>query len=728
MHAETAGNADWTLDEDTCGTAQRFPTPDQSGITSSTPETYWNGALSAMGVDLVKKGFHVESLPVGARISYNDSTNPQDLKNYNVYVVPEPNTRFTTAEVTAIRAFVQNGGGLLMISDHAGADRNNDGWEPPAIFNDLMGSPSLFGITYNANKSDTTYGWFDDHPDVNYTTDTTSPIIYTGPFGSPSPTKGLGLFGSTSMTLTGAAKGHIWRTVATHDTASGVTFATSTYGTGRVAAVGDSSITEDATNGCGHTTYLGYNDPTYDNGLLIANAVYWLANGSGGGGDTTPPTTSIIAPAAGATVSGTVTVSASASDNVGVTKVEFYLDGTLQSTGTTSPYSWSWTSTSATNGSHSLVTKAYDAANNIGTSATVTVTVSNTSGDTTPPTTSITAPTAGATVSGTVTVSASASDNVGVTKVEFYLDGALQSTDTTSPYSWSWTSTSAANGSHSLVTKAYDAANNVGTSATVTVTVSNSGSDTTPPTCSITTPAAGSTVSGTVTITATASDNVGVTKVEIYVDGALRVTDTATPYTWSWNTTTFANSSHTITAKAYDAAGNIGQAANVSVTVNNSGGGSSQLLVNPGFETGTASPWVASSGVVNNSSSEAAHSGSWKAWLDGYGSTHTDTLYQQVAIPSTATSATLTFYLHIDTAETGSTVYDTLKVQIRNSSGTVLTTLATYSNVNAATGFSQKSFNLLAYAGQTVQVYLVGAEDSTQQTSFVVDDFALNVQ
>src|SRR5713226_5789647 len=72
-HAQTAGNADWTLDEDSCGTAQRFPTPDQSGITSSTAETYWSGGFSAMGVDLVKKGFHVESLPVGARISYNDT-------------------------------------------------------------------------------------------------------------------------------------------------------------------------------------------------------------------------------------------------------------------------------------------------------------------------------------------------------------------------------------------------------------------------------------------------------------------------------------------------------------------------------------------------------------------------------------------------------------------------------------------------------------------------------
>ncbi|HYM60781.1 MAG TPA: Ig-like domain-containing protein [Thermoanaerobaculia bacterium] len=374
-HAQTAGNADWTLDEDVCGTAQRFPTPDQSGITSSTPETYWNGAFSAFGVDVVKKGFHVESLPVGARISYGDGTNAQDLSHYNVFVIPEPNIRFTAAEITAIRSFVQNGGGLFMIADHAGADRNNDGWDAAGIFNDLMGSPSIFGITYGDNSSNRTTDWFDDHPDSNYTTDTTSPIIYTGPFGSPSAGRGLGLFGSTSMTIAGNAKGHIWMTTGTHDTSTQVTFATSTYGSGRIAAVGDSSTAEDATNGCGHGTFLGYNDPSYDNGIIIANAIAWLANG--GTPDTQSPTVSITAPASGATVSGTVAVNATASDNVGVTKVEFYLDGTLKSTDTTSPYSWSWDTTSSSNGSHTLTAKAYDAAGNIGTSSAIPVTVDN---------------------------------------------------------------------------------------------------------------------------------------------------------------------------------------------------------------------------------------------------------------------------------------------------------------------------------------------------------------
>lgn len=102
-----------------------------------------------------------------------------------------------------------------------------------------------------------------------------------------------------------------------------------------------------------------------------------IDDAGGGGGDTTAPTTSITAPLNGATVSGTTTVSATASDNVGVTKVEFYLDGTLKSTDTTSPYSWSWDTTGTANGTHTLMTKAYDAALNVGNSTTISVTVSN---------------------------------------------------------------------------------------------------------------------------------------------------------------------------------------------------------------------------------------------------------------------------------------------------------------------------------------------------------------
>ena len=151
---------------------------------------------------------------------------------------------------------------------------------------------------------------------------------------------------------------------------------------------------------------------------------------------------------------------------------------------------------------------------------------------------------------------------------------------------------------------------------------------------------------------------------------------------------------------------------------------SGQLLGNAGFESGNT-VWAASSGVIDSSTGRPARSGSWKAWLDGYGSAHTDTLSQSVTIPSTATSATLSFYVRIDTAETTTTsAYDTLKVQV-TANGTT-TTLATYSNLNANSTYTQKSFSLSSYKGQTVTVKFTGTEDSSLQTCFVIDDTALN--
>jgi hypothetical protein len=181
---------------------------------------------------------------------------------------------------------------------------------------------------------------------------------------------------------------------------------------------------------------------------------------------------------------------------------------------------------------------------------------------------------------------------------------------------------------------------------------------------------------------------------------------------------------YSVTATAKDSVGATGS---TTFTYTISGGGGTgcsspgQKLGNPGFETGTAAPWSASSGVIDSSTSEAAHSGSWKAWMDGYGTTHTDTLTQSVTIPA-GCSATFTFWLHVDTAETTtSTAYDKLTVKAGS------TTLATYSNLNQASGYSQKSFNVSSLAGQTVTISFTGAEDSSLQTSFVIDDTALNV-
>src|SRR5262249_38901304 len=172
----------------------------------------------------------------------------------------------------------------------------------------------------------------------------------------------------------------------------------------------------------------------------------WVSSGTV---DATPPTVSMTAPANATTVSGSVTVSATASDNVGVVGVQFLLDGVnLGAEDTASPYSVTWNTTSASNGSHTVSARARDAAGNSST-ASVTVTVNNP--DTTPPTVSITAPANAATVIGTITVSANASDNNGVVGVQFQLDGAnLGAEDTASHYSVSWNSTSTTNGSNTL--------------------------------------------------------------------------------------------------------------------------------------------------------------------------------------------------------------------------------------------------------------------------------------
>jgi subtilase family serine protease len=161
------------------------------------------------------------------------------------------------------------------------------------------------------------------------------------------------------------------------------------------------------------------------------------------------------------------------------------------------------------------------------------------------------------------------------------------------------------------------------------------------------------------------------------------------------------------------------------LTVNSAGGGtcsSGQKIANPGFESGAAS-WTATSGVVaQNTGTGAPRSGTWSAWLDGYGTTHTDTLSQSVTIPSGCMSYTLSFWLKIATAETTTTTaYDKLTVTLGS------TTLATYSNLNAASGYVQRSFSVSGFAGQTVTLKFSGVEDSSLATSFVIDDTALSV-
>lgn len=484
--------------------------------------------------------------------------------------------------------------------------------------------------------------------------------------------------------------------------------------------------------------------------------------------DGVAPTVSLTAPAAGATVSGSVTISATASDNVGVSRVEFLIDGALAASDSSTPYSTVWDTSSVANGTRRLQARAFDAAGNVGTSSEISVTVTGGVEDITPPTVNLSFPGNGATVSGTITLAATATDDLGVSSVEFFVGGSSLGFGNQSaqagPWTLDWNTSGLAAGSYALSVIARDARGNQAldndTSVTVnpnvavvdesfsnrnadadyfdqtgwsgdfvadadnatagaggsqssygyassglscagglktkflqrsvtlgsaprlsyarkldlkaninssttarfrvlvgstvlqeqavtfanyvdsswqrlenidlgawagqTVTLRFEGSananvcleawakvrvddirvgnasepgDVTAPTVNLTAPANGATLSGNVDLTASASDAVGVTKVEFYVSGSLLGVDQTAPYSLTWNTADVANGSYTLMAKAFDAAGNVGSDNDTTVSVSNGGGGGAPVTV--------------------NYSSEAANDGYIKANADG---------------------------------------------------------------------------------------------------------------
>ena len=269
--AEQASNADWVISNTT--SPVKVPTPAQSGITSSTPETYWDGALSAWGVDCVKQGYYVETLPPGSTITYG-TNGTQDLSKYNVFVVCEPNGPFSVAEKNAIVNFVKNGGGLFMISDHNGSDRNNDGWDSPKAWNDLLTTNTVqanpFGISFDlVSISQTT---------TNVATVSNDSILH-GKMGTV--TQAMWSAGTTmtlDKTANSTVQGYIYKTGSSTTGTTNVMFATAKYGNGKVAAIGDSSPCDDGTGASGESLYNGYTgDVGQEHRYLLMNATIWLA-------------------------------------------------------------------------------------------------------------------------------------------------------------------------------------------------------------------------------------------------------------------------------------------------------------------------------------------------------------------------------------------------------------------------------------------------------------------
>ncbi|HTA65367.1 MAG TPA: PKD domain-containing protein [Xanthomonadaceae bacterium] len=394
-----------------------------------------------------------------------------------------------------------------------------------------------------------------------------------------------------------------------------------------------------------------------------------------------------------------------------------FSNASTDSGGTIGTYAWTFgdgSTSSAASPSHT-----YAAAGTYSVTLTVTDSVS---GKTSAKTGSVTVASAGGTPTANWTDTTS-----GLTAT--FTDSSTDAGGTIGTHAWTFgdgSTSASASPSHT-----YAAAGTYSVTETVTDSVSGK---TSAKTASVTVAAAGGTPTANFTDTTSGL-------LANFTDTSTDAGGTIGTHAWTFGdgaTSAIANPSHTyaaagtysVTETVTDSVGSKTSAKTASVTV--SSGIPTQLLGNTGFETGKATPWTMSSGVLCSNSTcsgEVAHAGTWFAWLDGMGTTHTDTVSQQVAIPAGMTSATLKFYMHIDTAETSTTTaYDKLTVGVYNTAGTLLKTLNTYSNLNANSGYSLHSLTMTSYIGQTVVIKFIGTEDHELQTSFVLDDITLTVQ
>lgn len=285
-------------------------------------------------------------------------------------------------------------------------------------------------------------------------------------------------------------------------------------------------------------------------------------------GDRIPPVLTLLYPAAGSVLSGTVDVNVDASDNIGVTSMEFYVNGDSVYTDSAAPWDFSWNTTELPAGTHSLYVKGFDAAGNVGTIPGTTFSIAD-NPDVTAPTLTLLYPAAGAQLTGNVTLVIDAIDDIGVTQVEFFIDGNLVATDNTEPWEYNWNTAGYSTGSHVLFAKGYDAAGNIGTIISTSVDVLDQ-SDTTPPTITLLYPSPGSTIQGTVNVAVDAVDNVGVDSVQFFVDGILELTDFTEPWGFPWNTAPFDSGTvHTLYMRGFDPSGNMGTSGPSSFTIIN---------------------------------------------------------------------------------------------------------------------------------------------------------------
>lgn len=343
--------------------------------------------------------------------------------------------------------------------------------------------------------------------------------------------------------------------------------------------------------------------------------------------------------------------------------------------------------------------------------------------DTTAPVVAITSPADGASVSGVVTVTVAATDDIGVVKAELLVDGVLSSTSTVAPFSFSWNASNVASGAHTLSVKVSDAAGN-SSSDLIDVTVTGGVSDTVAPVVNVTSPTAGSTVSGSISLSATASDNTGVVGIDLLIDGVKVGACTSSPCVVSWNSAGVAEGAHAVSARAFDAAGNVGLDNDTSFTTRQGQTDFSETFSsssgpdNAGWSLGT---WTLST-VNNSSTSGQSITAASKAKFN----TVTKTATLTVALGN---SPTLSFYRKLEqyAANTSAVV----KFQVKVNTEVVYEKSLTGPKTAKDTAFvAQTGISLAKYANQTVTLsFIAEANDKGSNLSYCnawVDDIVID--
>ncbi len=254
---QTAGNADWVVDH-----TAPLPTP-----YPPTAETSWDGAYSSWGYTLwLRTGRRIRTLPPGQTLRYGNPGDSLDLSRFEVLILPEPQNPLSASEAQAVLDFLAQGGGVILIGNHNGSDRDGDGWDAPTVLNQAF--ESALGIHFHVQGES-----YNNYSTTSSVVSSTHPVAQ-GPTG---PVRSIAFYGATVISRVGGqavVEGVVWHPSVPEGSTYNMMVVCGVYGQGRFCAMGDSSPPDDGTGDPGDVLYDNWND--LDNARLLMNMVLWV--------------------------------------------------------------------------------------------------------------------------------------------------------------------------------------------------------------------------------------------------------------------------------------------------------------------------------------------------------------------------------------------------------------------------------------------------------------------